>query len=220
MILLSDPKIRQLESADCGAPMVDLRHQPDLLLDKRMADEDGAFARIRKPVAERLLAAQDALPDGLRVLIVEAYRPLHLQKQIFDGYYDRLRRTYPDWADERVHVEASKFVSPPEVAPHCTGGTVDLTLCTVDGEELDMGTEMNATPEDCASACFTAATTISPDARANRDLLVKVMTGAGMVNYPTEWWHYSYGDRYWALHHGLAATEFGPVDLETALRHG
>jgi hypothetical protein len=23
------------------------------------------------------------------------------------------------------------------------------------------------------------------------------LTAAGMVNYPTEWWHWSYGDRYW-----------------------
>jgi D-ala-D-ala dipeptidase len=24
------------------------------------------------------------------------------------------------------------------------------------------------------------------------------MVGAGFVNYGYEWWHYSYGDRYWA----------------------
>lgn len=24
------------------------------------------------------------------------------------------------------------------------------------------------------------------------------MTTAGFISYPTEWWHYSYGDRYWA----------------------
>ena len=26
-----------------------------------------------------------------------------------------------------------------------------------------------------------------------------VLSAAGLVNYPTEWWHWSYGDRYWAL---------------------
>jgi D-alanyl-D-alanine dipeptidase len=24
------------------------------------------------------------------------------------------------------------------------------------------------------------------------------MTEAGFVNYPLEWWHWSYGDKYWA----------------------
>ena len=24
------------------------------------------------------------------------------------------------------------------------------------------------------------------------------MKKAGFVNYPPEWWHWSYGDRYWA----------------------
>ena len=40
--------------------------------------------------------------------------------------------------------------------------------------------------------------------------------GAGMVNYPTEWWHWSYGDRYWALITGAPRTRYGPVDLAAA----
>ena len=31
------------------------------------------------------------------------------------------------------------------------------------------------------------------------------LTAAGLVNYPTEWWHWSFGDRYWALLTGAAA---------------
>ncbi|MEK8108013.1 hypothetical protein NKG94_28990 [Micromonospora sp. M12] len=37
-----------------------------------------------------------------------------------------------------------------------------------------------------------------------------------MVNYPTEWWHWSYGDRYWALMTGAPQTRYGPVDLAAA----
>jgi len=25
-----------------------------------------------------------------------------------------------------------------------------------------------------------------------------VLAGAGLVNYRTQWWHWSFGDRYWA----------------------
>jgi D-alanyl-D-alanine dipeptidase len=28
------------------------------------------------------------------------------------------------------------------------------------------------------------------------------------VNYPTEWWHWSYGDRYWALMTGAPAARY------------
>lgn len=27
-----------------------------------------------------------------------------------------------------------------------------------------------------------------------------VLEAVGFVNYPTEYWHWSYGDRYWAYH--------------------
>jgi D-alanyl-D-alanine dipeptidase len=214
MILLSDDRIAAIPLGDVGEPLVDLRDIPRLRLDHRLADSAGAYARLREGTAERLVAAQRRLPGGLRLLVVEGYRPLRLQSAYFTGYQDELRRRHPDWAEARVRVEASKFVSPPEVAPHSTGGTVDLTLCTAEGVELDLGTPVNASPVDSANACFTAAPGISPLARRNRDLLGAALSAVGLVNYPTEWWHWSHGDRYWALATGARQTRYGPVDLE------
>ena len=111
---------------------------------------------------------------------------------------------------------ASRYVSPPEVAPHTAGAAVDLTLIDADGRDLDMGTEVNATPEESGNACFTQALAISDPARRNRRLLEEVLTSAGLVNYPTEWWHWSYGDRYWALLTGATAAVYGPVDWPEA----
>ena len=93
----------------------------------------------------------------------------------------------------------SRFVAPLEVAPHVAGAAVDLTLVDACGEELDLGTPIDATPEQCDGRCYFAADGIGADARAHRELLAGVLGGAGLVNYPTEWWHWSYGDRYWAL---------------------
>jgi len=47
-------------------------------------------------------------------------------------------------------------------------------------------------------------------------LLGRVLGGAGLVNYPTEWWHWSYGDRYWALMTGAPAALHGPVGERVA----
>ncbi|GGM20352.1 D-alanyl-D-alanine dipeptidase [Micromonospora sonchi] len=211
MILLSDPRVAAVPGADDGEPLVDLREVPGLRLDERAADPAGAYARLRRGVVERLLAAQRALPDGLRLLVIEGYRPYQAQLDIFTGYRDELRRRHPDWSPERVYRETTKFVSPVEVAPHSTGGAVDLTLCTRDGAELDMGTVVDATPEASRNACFTAASSISTLARRHRRILVTALTGAGLVNYPTEWWHWSYGDRYWALLTGAPQTRYGPL---------
>ncbi|MEV4118324.1 M15 family metallopeptidase [Micromonospora sp. NPDC049645] len=216
MILLSDPRVAAVPSADDGDPLVDLRGLPELRLDGRAADPAGAYARLRAGVVDRLLAAQRALPAGMRLLVVEGYRPYRAQLAIFTGYRDELRRRHPDWSPERLHRETTKFVSPVEVAPHSTGGAVDLTLCTADGVELDLGTAIDATPEDSADACFTDAPTIGATARWHRQILVDALGGAGMVNYPTEWWHWSYGDRYWALITGAPRTRYGPVDLAAA----
>jgi hypothetical protein len=70
-----------------------------------------------------------------------------------------------------------------------------------------------ADPEESEGACYTHALNISKEARANRKLLGSVLTSAGLVNYPTEWWHWSFGDRYWALITGEAAALYGPKEM-------
>lgn len=216
-ILLSDPRIGAIAWADDGDPLVDLRGGP-LRLDSRLADPVGAYARLRRGVLERLVTAQAAMPAGLALLVVEGYRPPALQRSYFDEYLAQLQLSYPGWDASRRRIEASKYISPPEVAPHGTGGAVDLTLCTADGTELDLGTAVNASPEQSRNACYTAAPDISAEARQLRAVLVAALTGVGLVNYPTEWWHWSYGERYWALERGLTHTRYAPVDAATPVR--
>jgi len=110
----------------------------------------------------------------------------------------------------------SRFVSPVEVAPHVAGAAVDLTLVDVCGEELDLGTAIDATPEQSDGRCYFSAAGIGADARAHRDLLAAVLAGQGLVNYPTEWWHWSFGDRYWALLTGARHAVYGPVSEAVA----
>jgi D-alanyl-D-alanine dipeptidase len=40
--------------------------------------------------------------------------------------------------------------------------------------------------------------------------LAAALSAAGFVNYPTEWWHWSYGDRYWAMVTGEPAALYAP----------
>ncbi|WP_069467533.1 M15 family metallopeptidase [Actinacidiphila rubida] len=214
IILMSDSKVAAIPVAECGEPLVDVREGGALLTDPQRDDARGAFAHLRTSVHGRLLDAQDRLPDGLRLLFVEGYRPPALQRTYFERYAAGLRAANPGWPAERLRDAASRYVAPPEIAPHSAGAAVDLTLATADGQELDMGTRMNADPEESGGACYTAAPGISSRARANRELLSAALTSAGLVNYPTEWWHWSYGDRYWALATGAPAALYGPRELD------
>jgi hypothetical protein len=42
-------------------------------------------------------------------------------------------------------------------------------------------------------------------------LLREALAAVGMVNYPTEWWQWSYGDRYWALSTGAGHALYAPT---------
>ncbi|MGI5271135.1 M15 family metallopeptidase [Nonomuraea sp. CA-218870] len=211
IVLLSDPRISEVPVDECGEPLVDLRTLEAVRVDGRLADPEGAFAHVRLSVADRLIAAQTRLPRTLRLLIVEGFRPAPLQRRYFAESVAAHLAGHPGWDERRAHVEASRYVSPPEVAPHVSGGAVDLTLCTASGVEVPMGTQVNATPPESDEACYTGFPGISPEARRNRDVLGEAMTSAGFVNYPTEWWHWSYGDRYWAFSTGSRSARYGPA---------
>lgn len=214
IVLMSDPKVAAVPVRECGEQLVDVRRGGALLVDERKRQGSaGAFAHLREGVLDRLLTAQAQLPRGMRLLFVEGYRPPALQRHYFDEYAAELRAEHPYWAAERIRSAASRYVSPPGIAPHRAGAAVDLTLADDEGRELDLGTRMNASPEESAGACYTQADTIGVDARRHRDILSTALSAPGLVNYPTEWWHWSYGDRYWALQTGAVAALYGPREL-------
>ncbi|MEV6866111.1 M15 family metallopeptidase [Streptosporangium subroseum] len=208
IVLISDPRVSSIPVEESGERLIDVRGR--LRTDDRLADPEGAFAHLREGLLGRLEGAQTQLPPGYRLLVVEGYRPLATQRQIFEKYSAELRATFPEMSPAEIRVAASRYVSPVEVAPHTAGAAVDLTLCTEDGAELDMGTPLNATPEQSEGACYTDAPGLSPEARHHRKLLGVALESAGLVNYPTEWWHWSYGDRYWAMTTGAASALYGP----------
>jgi zinc D-Ala-D-Ala dipeptidase len=199
-VLLSDPRVHAVPVRDVAEPLV--------ALDRGFGP---AEALVRLELARRLESARAALPPGISLRVVEGYRPSHRQQAIIDRYSAEIRAMRSGVSEAELRVLTSRFVSPIEVAPHVAGAAVDLTLVDSRGEELDMGTAIDATPEQSAGRCYFAADEIGSQARANRDLLARVLTREGLVNYPTEWWHFSYGDRYWALATGAGAALYGPV---------
>lgn len=202
-ILLSDPEITALPTLDIDEPLVRLD-----------ASFGPARALVRAGLGARLVSAAGALPAGIRLRVVEGHRSVEDQRRSVASYAAELRLLHPVLAEDELVRLTSRYVAPLDVAPHVAGAAVDLTLVDVCGDDLDLGTPIDATPEQSDGACYFEADGIGADARAHRDLLARVLGGAGLVNYPTEWWHWSYGDRYWALVTGASAALYGPVEVD------
>jgi D-alanyl-D-alanine dipeptidase len=196
-ILLADPVVHSVRVRDNGDPLVPLPFAPGVL--------------VRAGLASRLVDARTALPDGVDLRVIEGHRSAADQRAIIDEYSRELRALHPDADEPELTRLYSRFVAPIAVAPHVAGAAADLTLVDDAGDELWMGTPVDATPEQSGGACFFAAD-VDRTARRNRTILAAVLSGAGLVNYPTEWWHWSYGDRYWALLTSADHAIYGPVE--------
>jgi len=161
----------------------------------------------REGVAERLAAAAQALPDGMTLVIWDAYRPIATQAALYNAYLDELTMVHADWPGDALEEAAARYVTPPSRSvnappPHLTGGAVDLTLGDGDGTPLDLGTHFDAFTEE-AGARALEATPGRP--RDLRRILFWAMHDQGFTAYHEEWWHFDYGDQFWGLATGRPA---------------
>ncbi len=169
--------------------------------------------RIRTEVRHRVEKASATLPNGLAFMIYEAYRSRQQQQRLWDPLYARLKHENPDWHTDELYSEASRWISPPDGfgSGHQAGAAVDITLATLDRQPLDMGTDMN----EKFSALTMTASPVADDIRKNRNVLISALARYGLVNYPDEWWHFSYGDRLWAEVTGKTKAFFAPIDYDS-----
>jgi zinc D-Ala-D-Ala dipeptidase len=212
---ITAPEILSIPVRDNGEKLVDLLEEyPTISVDlsRSYAQKiSPSVSLLRETVADKLVKAQQRLPENITFKVIEGYRPLFVQKIIFEEYKKELAKIHPAWTKEQLFNETSTFVAPPDdVPPHSTGGAIDLTLMDADGKELDMGTRLN---ELYSEKCFTDSELINEIARAHRQILISVLEAEGFVNYPAEWWHWSYGDRYWAKTTGKSFAIYGTIGV-------
>lgn len=120
--------------------------------------------------ANRLHRVQWALErKELGLKVFDGYRPLSVQKIFWS--------MIPD----------PRYVADPaEGSNHNRGGSVDLTLIGVDGQELLMPTEFDDFTEKAKHSYRGGP----KEALRNRNLLDQAMKAEGFVSYEHEWWHY------------------------------
>lgn len=168
--------------------------------------------KIRKDIAEKLLATQENFDGAYQFKIWDGYRPRSVQDAIYNDYWKKIESEHPDWNDEQLNHEVEKFVtratSLERIPPHATGGAIDLTLVDHEGNELNMGTEFDHFgPESFPDYYDDKDKTIA----ANRALLRTALLDAGFTPDSDEWWHFDYGNQSWALRSGQQAALYGEV---------
>ncbi|WP_197281963.1 M15 family metallopeptidase [Dethiosulfatarculus sandiegensis] len=181
---------------------------------------------VREGVLKRLIKAANLLPKGFKLVLLDTYRPVELQKLLFDKYLEEIRQKRPGAGHEELMKLTQRFVALPRSdkgspSPHLTGGAVDLTICDDQGMVLEMGAGFDETTFRSFTRYLEEKLEnkdpLSPDqetALKNRRLLYHVMTAAGFTNLPNEWWHFNYGNQPWACRvsaKGFAPAVYGPA---------
>jgi len=214
MILLSDKRIREVNCIDNKEKIISLRDKHEkILIDEtrsQISSKSDLFCYARESVINKLIQATNYLPNEYKFLIKEAYRQLSRQRKSFEEAFEEYRKQYPMKNDSEIYDLTCQYVAPVNVAGHPTGGAIDITLLK-DGIEVDMGTEFNDIPIEPENLTHLQSIYINDLAKENRKILIDCMEKVGFVNYPTEWWHWSYGDCYWAFLNNSDAL-YTPVD--------
>ncbi|MFI5385003.1 MAG: M15 family metallopeptidase [Fimbriimonadales bacterium] len=189
--------LRHVPIRENGEPLVSWLGHPRIFQDQpRFNYKRETLAR--KSVVEFLWRAADALPRGYKLGIIEGWRPPYIQRRMFKWSFKRFKDKYPDWSEAKLKRLASQFTAPMDERvppPHSTGGAVDLMVADENNQVLDhlspyQMRDHHAFPFD--------AKDLSDEARHNRDLLAQALSTGGLTNYPSEYWHWSYGDQGWA----------------------
>lgn len=175
---------------------------------------------VRRCVLFRLYKAARLLPAGIELVVLDGWRPLEVQQYLYDSLHSAMQANYPQESAVELAARLRQFVAlpssdPAAPSPHLTGGSVDVTLCDVEGLWLDMGTEFDDISRMSASAAFETIDKPSPresEVIENRRLLHSVMLQAGFTNLPSEWWHFDYGNQSWAWAAQQTAAQFGAIE--------
>lgn len=128
---------------------------------------------LRREVADAIMEANNSLISrGFRIKFFDCYRPIDVQKQMWE--------IYPD----------ARYVANPYTSGsiHNRGGAVDITLVNLEGKELDMGTGFDHFGREAHHAYKNLPDTVL----SNRKLLKETLENNGFQSITSEWWHYSF----------------------------
>jgi D-alanyl-D-alanine dipeptidase len=154
--------------------VVDLRYATDQNFLHKAVYPKGARCLLVLDAAKKLKVAADALAKkGFRLKAWDCYRPHAVQEEMW-----------------KIFPHPGYVADPKDGSNHNRAGSIDLTLITMDGDDVEMPTPFD-TFSKAAHHGYTGGTETS---RENRDTLKAAMEAAGFIKIAMEWWHYDSPD--------------------------
>jgi zinc D-Ala-D-Ala dipeptidase len=138
-------------------------------LKSKVYDCAECFLRL-KTVKALIKANEKFIKKGYRIKLFDCYRPLDIQKKM--------------WA---LVPNPTYVADPAKGSIHNRGGAVDLTLVTLEGKEVDMGTTFDFFGKEASHGHPFSDRKIMD----NRKMLKKIMLQNGFKAFDSEWWHYN-----------------------------
>lgn len=177
------PEYQESLKANPEKELVDLEKIiPDMVMDIRYATTNNFMkekiytlskAYARKPVAEALKKAQKEFKNmGLGIIMYDAYRPYKATVKFYELYHDT---TY--------------VASPYRGSRHNRGCALDMSIVDLNTKkEVKMPTEFDSFKKEA----WPSTPIADPEARKNRELIIKVMKNNGFKVNSSEWWHFDF----------------------------
>lgn len=182
---------------ECYDPLVDFLPHKHIIFNDETLEQPNL---IRKNVLFKLYRIADRLPDGMNLLILQTYRSKSKMNEAWEKTINEITADNPGIGRyEAIKLAKFKTEDPKNsIGGHVTGGAVDVALCDDNGVMLDFGTKFHEHNDKTE----TKNKYITKAQAKNRKTLVRIMRREGFINFPAEWWHFSYGDRAWAAYKG------------------
>jgi D-alanyl-D-alanine dipeptidase len=205
--IINDILVRKIPIIDNQEPLVDLRHQDFIMIGPSPeVSNNQNYYWVRQGVFEKLKETSRYLPKHVHLCLYEGYRSISLQTYLFQSFQTKIKQKYPHLNEAELFKKTAQLVAPIQnfdkthnIPPHSTGAAIDVYLVNDAGRYLDMGIHPKDWQQDTSGAIsLTDSPEISAEAKKNRLIMSAALEKAGFVNYPYEYWHWSYGDKYWA----------------------
>lgn len=166
---LSDSTFVRLADFSDGF-VFDMRYATDNnFLEEQVYECAECYTRV-KTVKALLTANADFKKSGVKIKFYDCYRPNSVQYKMWE-----------------IVPNPQYVANPKKGSIHNKGGAVDITLVTLEGKELDMGTDFDFFGKRAYHDNFD----LPQEILDNRKLLKETMEKHGFWSTRTEWWHYN-----------------------------
>lgn len=158
--------------------LLDLRYATtDNFMEEKVYDCGRCF--LRPAVAKAVVKAHQSLQkQGLGLKMFDCYRPRPIQWKLWNK------------------VPNPKYVADPRKGSmHNRGAAIDLTIVDENGEQLDMGTKYDYFGKEG----WTFYKDLPDEVLDNRKLLRETLAEVGLKHIKTEWWHFAYRSKRYAI---------------------